>query len=187
MREAAAQTLGGIVLPDQAKEKPSEGTVVSAGPGKLDPTTNVLIPMPVEAGSRVLYGKFDGAKVNYDGVEHTLIRDEDILLTYTGEELTLAGATPMSDRMLVKVAKEGEATASGIMVAPTSGGSSKPSEGEVVAVGNGKIAANGSPVPMAMSVGEWVKFRDYAGSEVRIEGSDYIVVRAGECLAKWKP
>ena len=96
MREAAAQTLGGIVLPDQAKEKPSEGTVVSAGPGKLDPTTNVLIPMPVEAGSRVLYGKFDGAKVNYNGVEHTLIRDEDILLTYTGEELTLADCTTSS-------------------------------------------------------------------------------------------
>ena len=141
--------------------------------------------MPVTTDTRVLYGKFDGSKVDYNGAEHTLIRDEDILLSYTGEELTLAGATPIWDRLLVKVAKEGEATASGIMVAPTSGGSSKPSEGEVVAVGAGKIAANGESVPLGVAAGEWVKFRDYAGSEVRIEGSDYIVVRASDCLAKW--
>ena len=57
--------------------------------------------------------------------------------------------------------------------------------GGVVAVGAGKIAANGESVPLGVAAGEWVKFRDYAGSEVRIEGSDYIVVRASDCLAKW--
>jgi chaperonin GroES len=63
VREAKAQTLGGIVLPDQAKEKPTEGTVVATGPGRVHLETNVLIPMPVAIGGRVLYGKFDGSKV----------------------------------------------------------------------------------------------------------------------------
>lgn len=63
VREAKAQTLGGIVIPDQAKEKPTEGVVVGVGPGKLNVDTNVLTPMPVALGQRVLYGKFDGSKV----------------------------------------------------------------------------------------------------------------------------
>lgn len=65
VREAKAQTLGGIVIPDQAKEKPTEGIVVGVGPGKLNVDTNVLTPMPVALGQRVLYGKFDGSKVEH--------------------------------------------------------------------------------------------------------------------------
>jgi chaperonin GroES len=63
IREAKSQTLGGIVLPDQAKEKPTEGVIVAVGPGRVHPDTNVLIQMPVAVGDRVLYGKFDGSKV----------------------------------------------------------------------------------------------------------------------------
>lgn len=63
VREAAAQTLGGVVLPDQAKEKPTEGIVMEVGPGRLHPETNVLIDPCVENGQSVLYGKFDGSKV----------------------------------------------------------------------------------------------------------------------------
>ena len=64
VREAAAQTLGGVVLPDQAKEKPTEGTVVACGPGKVHLDTGVKIDMPMSVGDRVLYGKFDGSKVS---------------------------------------------------------------------------------------------------------------------------
>lgn len=185
VREARAQTLGGIVLPDQAKEKPTEGTVVATGPGKLHLDTNVRIPMPISVGDGVLYGKFDGSKVEYDGVEHTLIRDEDILLSYPGDEMILENIEPAWDRILVKISKENEATASGIVVAPASGGSEHASEGQVFAVGKGRIASNGHLTPIGIAVGEFVKFRDYAGSEIRIEGSDYAVVRALDCLAKW--
>ena len=150
-------------------------------------------------------------QLDYDGSEHTLIRDEEILLVYKGDELNLAGVEPAWDRLIVKIAKSAAETASGIVVAPTSGGDDRPSEGEVryqpsstlfnfdfskslsdtllfaqvVAVGKGRMASNGEVVPMSIKVGEFVKFRDYAGSEVRIEGENYIVVREFECLAKW--
>jgi chaperonin GroES len=55
-----------------------------------------------------------------------------------------------------------------------------------MAVGSGRVAANGERIPMPVVVGDFVKFRDYAGSEVRIEGVSYIIVRAADCLAKWK-
>ena len=75
---------------------------------------------------------YDCAKqVDYDGRDHTLIRDEDILRVYKGDELTLAECEPAWDRIVVKVASSSEATSSGIVVAPTSGGETKASEGEV--------------------------------------------------------
>jgi hypothetical protein len=69
--------------------------------------------------------------VDYDGRDHTLIRDEDILLVYTGDEMKLGNIEPAWDRIIVKVASTTEATTSGIVVAPTSGGNAKASEGEV--------------------------------------------------------
>ena len=124
-------------------------------------------------------------QVDYDGADHTLIRDEDVLLVYNGDEMKLENCEPSGDRILVKVEKDTAATASGIVVAPTSGAASRASEGQVMAVGKGRISSAGEPVPMDVSVGEYVKFRDYAGSEVRVGGVDYIVVKATDCLAKW--
>ena len=125
-------------------------------------------------------------QVNYDGSDHTLIRDEDILLMYSGDEMTLDAIEPAWDRIIVKVESSSEETASGIVVAPTGGaGASRASEGQVVAVGKGRMASNGERTSMDVAVGEFVKFRDYAGAEVRIQGLDYIVVKAGDCLAKW--
>jgi chaperonin GroES len=55
----------------------------------------------------------------------------------------------------------------------------------VVTPGAGRAAADGASVPVPVSVGESVKFRDYAGADVRLDGDDYIVVRVPDCLAKW--
>lgn len=139
----------------------------------------------VEVGQSVLYGKFDGSKVDYDGAEHTLIRDEDVMLIYEGGKMTLETVTPAWDRMLVKIETNDEETTSGIVMAPTSGGSASASEGQVVKVGKGKMASNGELCPMPVAAGEWVKFREYAGSEIRIEGEAYTLVKASDCLAKW--
>ena len=158
---------------------------MSAGPGFTHVDTNVLIPMPVEEGQSVLYGKFDGSKLDYDGQEHTLIRDEDILLVFEGEKMALSAVTPAWDRILVKIETADEETTSGIVMAPTSGSSASASEGQVVKVGKGKVASNGDLSPMPIDEGEWVKFREYAGSEVRIEGESYVLVKASDCLAKW--
>ncbi len=59
VKEAKSQTRGGIVLPDQSKAKATEGIVVATGPGRIHPETQVLVPMPVVMGQRVLHGKFE--------------------------------------------------------------------------------------------------------------------------------
>ena len=77
-------TKGGVFLPDQAKEKPSAGIVVAAGEGKSHPDTGVVIPNPVGEGDRVLYGKFDGTSVKYNGEDHQLIKDDGTLAASRG-------------------------------------------------------------------------------------------------------
>jgi chaperonin GroES len=72
------KTAGGIIIPDSAKEKPMEGEVVAVGNGKvLDNGTKV--PLDVKAGDRILFGKYAGTEVKIDGVEHLIMREDDIL------------------------------------------------------------------------------------------------------------
>ncbi len=71
-------TKGGIIIPDTAKEKPIKGEVVAAGPGK-SADDGKLIPMSVKAGDNVLFNKYAGTEVKIDGVEHLVMREDDIL------------------------------------------------------------------------------------------------------------
>jgi chaperonin GroES len=75
VKPAAAEekTAGGIYIPDTAKEKPSKGTVVAAGPGKVDE------PMTVKAGDTVLYGKYAGTEITIDSADLLIMRESDIL------------------------------------------------------------------------------------------------------------
>lgn len=75
--EAEEKTKGGIILPDTAKEKPVEGTVVAAGPGKKS-DDGKLVEMEVKVGNKVLYGKYSGTEVTVDGEEYLIMRESDI-------------------------------------------------------------------------------------------------------------
>ena len=75
---AEDKSAGGIILPDTAQEKPQQGTVVAAGPGKLSESGN-LLEMTVKKGDKVLYGKYSGSEVTFDGVEYVIMRESDIL------------------------------------------------------------------------------------------------------------
>lgn len=75
--EAQEKTKGGIILPDTAKEKPIEGTVVAVGPGKIS-EDGKAIKMEVKEGDKVLYGKYSGTEVTIDGVEYLIMRESDI-------------------------------------------------------------------------------------------------------------
>ncbi len=70
---AEEKTAGGIIIPDTAKEKPQRGTVVAAGPGKKDE------PMTVKSGDSILYGKYAGTEVTFEGVDYLIMRESDIL------------------------------------------------------------------------------------------------------------
>jgi len=75
--EAEEKTKGGIILPDTAKEKPVEGTVVAAGPGKIS-DNGELIKMTIKVGDKILYGKYSGTEVTIDGEEYLIMRESDI-------------------------------------------------------------------------------------------------------------
>jgi chaperonin GroES len=76
--EADNKTAGGIVIPDTVKEKPSEGEIVAVGPGGRD-QAGQLIPVVVQPGDRVLFGKWSGTDVKLDGVEYQIMKESDIL------------------------------------------------------------------------------------------------------------
>ena len=75
---AEDKSAGGIILPDTAQEKPQQGTVVAAGPGKVSDAGS-LIEMTVKEGDKVLYGKYSGSEVAFDGTEYVIMRESDIL------------------------------------------------------------------------------------------------------------
>ena len=75
--EAEDITKGGIILPDTAKEKPVEGTIVAAGPGKKTDDGTIIKP-EVNVGDKVLYGKYSGTEVTVDGEEYLIMRESDI-------------------------------------------------------------------------------------------------------------
>jgi chaperonin GroES len=76
--EEKEKTTGGIIIPDTAKEKPQEGKVVAVGPGKWD-ENGKRIPLEVKKDDRVLFGKYAGNEIRIDGVEHLIMREDDIL------------------------------------------------------------------------------------------------------------
>ncbi len=75
--EEEERTAGGIIIPDTAKEKPSQGIVVAVGEGKKD-EKGKRIPMDVSEGDRVMFGKYAGTEVKIDGQEHLILREDDI-------------------------------------------------------------------------------------------------------------
>ena len=76
--EADEKTKGGIIIPDTAKEKPSEGEIIAVGPGGRD-ENGKLIPMGVKAGDRVLFGKWSGTEVKLDGEDLLIMKESDIM------------------------------------------------------------------------------------------------------------
>jgi chaperonin GroES len=76
--EEKEKTGGGIIIPDTAKEKPQEGKVVAVGPGKWDENGN-RIPLDVKKDDRVLFGKYAGNEITIEGMEHLIMREDEIL------------------------------------------------------------------------------------------------------------
>jgi chaperonin GroES len=77
--EAEQTTASGLVIPDTAKEKPQEGKVIAVGPGRFDEDGEKRIPLDVKVGDVVIYSKYGGTEVKYDGVEYLLLGARDIL------------------------------------------------------------------------------------------------------------
>jgi len=76
--DAEAKTAGGIIIPDTAKEKPSQGKIIAVGPGGRD-ENGKLIPIDLQPGDRVLFGKWSGTEVKIEGVEYLIMKESDIM------------------------------------------------------------------------------------------------------------
>jgi chaperonin GroES len=76
--EESAERQGAIVIPDSAKEKPQQGKVLAAGLGKSN-ETGTRVPLDVQAGDTVLFGKYAGQEIRLDGVEYLILKEDDVL------------------------------------------------------------------------------------------------------------
>jgi chaperonin GroES len=89
--------------------------------------------------------------------------------------------TPLHDRVIVKAAEPEEVTKGGIIIPDTA--KEKPMQGSVIAVGNGKIAENGTVTPLQVTIGDKVLYGKYAGTEVSIDGEDFLIMRESDIIA----
>ena len=77
IKEAESTTASGLVIPDSAKEKPQEGVVIAAGPGRFDGDDRV--PMDIKVGDTGVFSKYGGTELKYDGEEYLLLNSRDVL------------------------------------------------------------------------------------------------------------
>jgi chaperonin GroES len=82
--EAEEKTVGGIIIPDTAQEKPMEGEVIAVGPGARD-EAGKLVPLDVKEGNRILFGKWSGTEVKLDGEELLIMKESDIMGIIEGQ------------------------------------------------------------------------------------------------------
>jgi chaperonin GroES len=82
--EEGEQKIGGIIIPDTAKEKPQQGTVVAVGHGKVN-DDGKRVPLDVKAGDRILFGKYAGQEVKLDGEEYLIMKEDDVLAVIEGQ------------------------------------------------------------------------------------------------------
>ncbi|CAJ1936265.1 unnamed protein product [Cylindrotheca closterium] len=176
---AIEESQGGILLAGKSKIQKTEGTVVSVGPGKTHPETGEPFEIPIQLGEGVVYGRYDGTEIEIEGTKHSLIRDDDILVKFSGPDLTLESCDVIRDSVLVYVEQKETETEGGLLLTKSSSSESKPSTGKVVKVGPG-VFDN-----MAVSEGDYIKFRDFMGNEVELDGEEYSVVRMADILARF--
>ena len=87
--DAEARTAGGIFIPDTAQEKPVEGEIVAVGPGARD-EKGTIVPLGVEPGDRVLFGKWSGSEIKLDGEDLLIMKEADVMGVIAGPRIAIA-------------------------------------------------------------------------------------------------
>ena len=136
------KTSGGLFVPAAATEKPREGTVIAAGPGKPHEKSGKVIECPVKAGDLVLMSEYAGEKVDYCNEAHLLMPSTEVLGIFEGGNPVASAFKPLADNVLIELAEAATETSSGIALAGSLSEDDSPS-GKAVAVGAGKVNADG--------------------------------------------
>ncbi|KAL5201307.1 hypothetical protein ABZP36_035661 [Zizania latifolia] len=171
------KTAGGILLPTSVQSKPQGGEVVAVGEGRSIGSNSIEISVPV--GAQVVYSKYAGTELEFNGSDHLILKEDDIIgILDTNDVKDLK---PLNDRILIKVAEAEEKTAGGLLL--TQANKEKPSVGTVIAVGSGPLIEDGSRKPLSVTPGNTVMYSKYAGSEFKGEDGGYIVLRVSDVMA----
>ncbi|XP_057537864.1 20 kDa chaperonin, chloroplastic-like [Amaranthus tricolor] len=178
IKEAEEKTSGGILLPTTALTKPQSGEVVAVGEGRT--VGKSTIEVGVKTGTQVVYSKYAGTELEFNGSNHLLLKEDDIVGILETDDIK--DLKPMNERVLIKVAEAEDKTAGGLLL--TEAAKEKPSVGTVIAVGPGPLDEEGNRKPLSLSTGNTVMYSKYAGNEFKgKDGSDYIVLRASDVMA----
>lgn len=178
IKSSEEKTAGGVLLPTSAKSKPQAGEVVSIGEGRTVGKNKVDIG--VEAGTKVVYSKYAGTELEFNGSNHLLLKEDDIVGILDTDDVR--DLKPLNDCILIKVSEAEEKTAGGLLL--TAAAKEKPSTATVVAVGPGSFDEEGKRKPLSINPGSTVLYSKFAGSEFKgSDGFDYIVMRASNVVA----
>ncbi|VFQ92567.1 unnamed protein product [Cuscuta campestris] len=178
IKTAEEKTVGGILLPSSAQSKPQGGEVVAVGEGRTIGKTKVDISL--KTGTKVVYSKYAGTEVEFNGANHLILKEDDIVGILDTDEIS--DMKPLNDRVLIKVAEAEQKTAGGLLL--TEASKEKPSIGTVVAVGPGPLDEEGKRKALSVNPGNTVLYSKYAGNEFKAsDGSDYIALRASDIMA----
>ncbi|KAF9662370.1 hypothetical protein SADUNF_Sadunf18G0046200 [Salix dunnii] len=171
------KTEGGILLPSSAQSKPQGGEVVAVGEGKT--TGKAKQDISVKTGTQVVYAKYAGTEVAFDGSSHLILKEDDIVGILETDDIK--DLKPLNDRLFITVAEAEDKTAGGLFL--TEATKEKPSVGTVIAVGPGPLDEEGNRKALSVSPGNTVLYSKYAGNDFKgSDGSNYIALRATDYL-----
>ncbi|KAF9607522.1 hypothetical protein IFM89_036884 [Coptis chinensis] len=178
IKSAEEKSVGGILLPSTAQSKPQGGEVVAVGEGKTLGKNKLEIS--VKNGAQIVYSKYAGTELEFDGSTHLLLKEDDIVGILETDEVK--DLKPLNDRVLIKVAEAEQKTAGGLFL--TEASKDKPSIGTVIAVGPGPLDEEGNRKVLTITPGNTVLYSKYAGNDFKgTDGSDYIALRASDVMA----
>ncbi|KAF5192290.1 10 kDa chaperonin [Thalictrum thalictroides] len=178
IKTAEEKSVGGILLPSTAQSKPQSGEVVAIGEGKT--LGKIKVDISVKTGTQVVYSKYAGTELEFNGTGHLLLKEDDIVGILETDDVK--DLKPLNDRVLIKVVEAEEKTAGGLFL--TEASKDKPSIGTVVAVGPGTLDEEGNKKPLTITTGNTVLYSKYAGNDFKgSDGADYIALRASDVMA----
>ncbi|KAK7388276.1 hypothetical protein VNO78_23089 [Psophocarpus tetragonolobus] len=178
IKDAEEKTTGGILLPATAQSKPQGGEVISVGEGKSVGTSKV--DAGVKTGAQVVYSKYAGTEVEFNGSKHLILKEDDIIGILETDDVK--DLKPLNDRVLIKIAEAEEKTAGGLLL--TEATKEKPSIGTVIAVGPGPLDEEGNRKPLSITPGNTVLYSKYAGNDFKgKDDSNYIALRSSDVMA----
>jgi chaperonin GroES len=169
---------GGILLPTSAQSKPQGGEVVEVGEGRK--IGDKTLELSVKKGDQVVYSKFAGTEVDFNGEDFLLLKEEDIVGLLSTDDIK--DLKPANDRVLIKVKEAESKTAGGVLL--TDSAKEKPVVGDVIAAGPGTYGEDGEKKPLELKEGNTVLYSKYAGNDFKgKDGSQFVVLRASDVLA----